>query len=46
MKILMVLTSHETVGDTGRSTGFWLEELAAPFYTFTDAGVDVVLGLA
>ncbi len=31
MKILMVLTSHETLGDTGRKTGFWLEELAAPY---------------
>ena len=43
MKVLMVLTSHSELGDTGRKTGFWLEELAAPYYTFKDAGVDVVL---
>ena len=43
MKILMVLTSHETLGDTGRKTGFWLEELAAPYYAFRDAGAEVVL---
>ena len=42
-KILMVLTSHDTLGNTGRKTGFWLEELAAPYYTFKDAGVEVVL---
>ncbi|HEX7988230.1 MAG TPA: type 1 glutamine amidotransferase domain-containing protein [Duganella sp.] len=42
-KVLMVLTSHDTLGDTGRKTGFWLEELAAPYYTFKDAGVEVVL---
>ena len=43
MKILMVLTSHDTLGDTGRKTGFWLEELAAPYYVFKDAGAEVVL---
>jgi putative intracellular protease/amidase len=43
MKILMVLTSHDKLGDTGRKTGFWLEELAAPYFVFRDAGVEVVL---
>jgi len=43
MKVLIVLTSHDQLGNTGRKTGFWLEELAAPYYTFKDAGVDVVL---
>jgi len=43
MKVLMVLTSHDELGTTGRKTGFWLEELAAPYYTFKDAGVAVVL---
>ena len=43
MKILMVLTSHDTLGATGRKTGFWLEELAAPYYVFKDAGAEVVL---
>src|SRR5882672_11459675 len=43
MKILMVLTSHDTLGDTGRKMGFWLEEFAAPYYTFLDAGVDLTL---
>ncbi|PKE28580.1 type 1 glutamine amidotransferase domain-containing protein [Rahnella sp. AA] len=43
MKILMVLTSHDKLGDTGIKTGFWLEELAAPYYTFKDAGADIVL---
>ena len=42
-KVLMVLTSHDQLGNTGRKTGFWLEELAAPYYTFKDAGVDIVL---
>jgi len=42
-KVLMVLTSHSELGNTGRKTGFWLEELAAPYYTFKDAGVEVVL---
>ena len=43
MKILIVLTSHDQLGDTGRKTGFWLEELAAPYYAFKDAGAEVVL---
>ena len=43
MKVLIVLTSHDRLGDTGDRTGFWLEELAAPYYRFRDAGVDVVL---
>lgn len=43
MRILMVLTSHDTLGDTGRKTGFWLEEFAAPYYTFLDAGAVVTL---
>ena len=43
MKILMVLTSHDQLGDTGRKTGFWLEELASPYYTFKDAGAEIVL---
>ena len=43
MKILMVLTSHDKLGNTGRKTGFWLEEFAAPYYTFLDAGVTVTL---
>lgn len=43
MKILMVLTSHDKLGDTGNKTGFWAEEFAAPYYIFVDAGVEVVL---
>jgi putative intracellular protease/amidase len=43
MNILLVLTSHDTLGSTGRKTGFWLEELAAPYYAFKDAGATVVL---
>ncbi|VXC66250.1 ThiJ/PfpI domain protein [Burkholderia sp. 8Y] len=43
MKVLMVLTSHDRLGKTGRKTGFWLEELAAPYYTFKDAGAEIVL---
>jgi putative intracellular protease/amidase len=43
MKVLMVLTSHDQLGDTGLKTGFWLEEFAAPYYVFKDAGADVVL---
>ncbi|WP_313136539.1 type 1 glutamine amidotransferase domain-containing protein [Paracoccus jeotgali] len=43
MKILMVLTSHEELGDTGKKTGFWLEEFAAPYYVFKDAGAQVTL---
>ncbi|MCS7478725.1 type 1 glutamine amidotransferase domain-containing protein [Umezawaea endophytica] len=43
MKVLVVLTSHDQLGDTGRKTGFWLEELAAPYYRFKNAGWEVVL---
>ena len=43
MKILMVLTSHDRLGDTGKKTGFWLEEFAAPYYVFKDAGAEVTL---
>jgi putative intracellular protease/amidase len=43
MKILMVLTSHDTLGNTGLKTGFWLEELAAPYYAFLDAKAQIVL---
>lgn len=43
MKILMVLTSHAELGDTGRKTGFWLEEFAAPYYVFKDAGAQIVV---
>ncbi|MCC3747310.1 type 1 glutamine amidotransferase domain-containing protein [Rouxiella badensis] len=43
MKILMVLTSHDKLGNTGRKTGFWLEEFAAPYYAFKDAGAEVTL---
>lgn len=43
MKILMVLTSHDELGDTGKKTGFWLEELAAPYYALKDAGAEIVL---
>ena len=43
MKILMVLTSHDQLGNTGKKTGFWLEEFAAPYYVFKDAGAQVVL---
>jgi putative intracellular protease/amidase len=43
MKVLMVITSHDQLGDTGRKTGFWLEELAAPYYVFKDAGVEITL---
>lgn len=43
MKILIVLTSHDQLGNTGRKTGFWLEELAAPYYVFKDAGAQLVL---
>ena len=42
-KILMVLTSHSELGDTGEKTGFWVEEFAAPYYVFLDAGADVTL---
>jgi putative intracellular protease/amidase len=43
MKILMVLTSHDQLGNTGRKTGFWLEEFAAPYFTFLDAGATVTI---
>lgn len=43
MKILMVLTSHGQLGETGKATGLWLEELAAPYYIFKDAGAEVTL---
>src|SRR5436305_3018193 len=43
MKILMVLTSHAQLGNTGRKTGFWLEEFAAPYFVFRDAGVELTL---
>jgi len=43
MKILQVLTSHDQLGNTGRKTGFWLEEGAAPFFIFRDAGVQLTL---
>jgi putative intracellular protease/amidase len=43
MKVLIVLTSHDKLGNTGRKTGFWLEELAAPYYVFKEAGVNITL---
>ncbi|MGB7784990.1 MAG: type 1 glutamine amidotransferase domain-containing protein [Salinimicrobium sp.] len=43
MKILMVLTSHDELGDTGKKTGFWKEEFAAPYYVFADAGAEVTI---
>ena len=43
MNILMVLTSHDALGDTGKKTGFWLEEFAAPYYVLKDAGADITL---
>jgi putative intracellular protease/amidase len=43
MKILMVLTSHGQLGNTGRKTGFWLEEFAAPYFVFRDAGAQLTL---
>lgn len=43
MKVLFVLTSHDRLGDTGRKTGFWLEEFAAPYYVFQDAGAEITL---
>jgi putative intracellular protease/amidase len=42
-KVLMVLTSHDRLGDTGQPTGFWLEEFAAPYYVLKDAGADITL---
>lgn len=43
MKILMVLTSHDQLGDSGKKTGFWLEEFAAPYYVFKDAGAEITI---
>jgi putative intracellular protease/amidase len=43
MKVLLVLTSHDQLGNTGKKTGFWLEELAAPYYAFKDAGAEMTL---
>ena len=43
MKVLMVLTSHDQLGNTGRKTGFWLEELAAPYYVFEDSRAQITL---
>src|SRR3954452_3667585 len=42
-KVLVVLTSHDQLGNTGKKTGFWLEELAAPYYAFKDAGAEITL---
>lgn len=43
MKVLMVLTSHSELGNTGKKTGFWVEEFASPYYILKDAGIDIVL---
>lgn len=43
MKLLIVLTSHDKLGDTGKDTGFWLEEFAAPYFVFKDAGAQITL---
>jgi putative intracellular protease/amidase len=43
MRILMILTSHDELGNTGKKTGFWLEELAAPYYVFKDSGAEITL---
>ena len=43
MKVLMVLTSHDQLGNTGEKTGFWLEEFTSPYYVFKDAGAEIVL---
>ena len=43
MKVLMVVTSHDQLGDTGKKTGFWLEEFAAPYYTLKDAGAEITV---
>jgi putative intracellular protease/amidase len=43
LKVLVVLTSHDQLGDTGNKTGFWVEEFAAPYYVMADAGVDVTI---
>ena len=43
MKVLIVLTSHDALGNTGEKTGFWLEEFAAPYYALKDAGAEITL---
>src|SRR5210317_575276 len=43
MRVLMVLTSHDQLGNTGQKTGFWLEEFAAPYYVLLDAGAALTL---
>jgi putative intracellular protease/amidase len=43
MNVLMILTSHDRLGDTGTKTGYWLEEFAAPYYVFADAGAAITL---
>ena len=43
LKVLIVLTSHDELGNTGEKTGFWSEELAAPYYALADAGIDITL---
>src|SRR4051812_34203183 len=43
MKVLLVLTSHDQFGNTGRKTGLWLEEFSSPYYVFKDAGVDLTI---
>jgi putative intracellular protease/amidase len=43
MKVLMILTSHDKLGDTGKETGFWLEDLATPYYVLLDAGPKITL---
>ena len=43
MRVLIILTSHDQLGDTGKKTGFWLEEFASPYYRLKDAGVEITL---
>ena len=43
MKVLIILTSHDKLGNTGKKTGFWLEEFAAPYYVLLDAGAEITL---
>ncbi len=43
MKIVMVLTSHSELGNTGKKTGFWIEEFAAPYYVFLDSGASITI---
>jgi putative intracellular protease/amidase len=40
-KVLFVVTSHDKLGDTGEKTGFWIEELAAPYYELLDKGIQI-----